>query len=124
VVRFPCGTVCVITFDQLQEYAADFPWLDGFPELRGGTSGAVWRCVVTISRVLVLGRVDKGGASESQRAGMSQHLKDYQPDKPDIKNHDLFTLSSKRKRGATTTSLGLVSEVQAVEVHFLQCPLL
>jgi hypothetical protein len=113
VVKFPCGTIREITFEQLQEYAADFPWLDGFPKLRDGTSRVVWRCVVTISPVFVLGRVGEFGASMSQWAGMRQHLKDYQPNQPDIDNHTLLIPTSRRKRGA---SVMLVAAVSAVEV--------
>lgn len=116
VVKFPCGTLREITFEQLQEYAADFPWLDGFPKLRDGTSRVVWRCVVTISPVFVLGRVGEFGASMSQWAGMRQHLKDYQPNEPDIDNHTLLIPTSRRKRGASTNSVGLVVAVSAVEV--------
>lgn len=125
MVKFPCGTLREITFEQLQEYAADFPWLDGFPKLRDGTSRVVWRCVVTISPVFVLGRVGEFGASMSQWAGMRQHLKDYQPNQPDIDNHTLLIPTSRRKRGASTNSVGLVAAVSAVEVdaggttHFL-----
>jgi hypothetical protein len=116
VVKFPCGTVREITFAQLQQYAADFPWLDGFPQLRDGTSTKVWRCVVTISPVLALGRVGVFGPSISQWDGMAQHLMHYQPKKPDIENHTLLTPVSKRKRRAPTNSLSLVEAVAAVEV--------
>jgi hypothetical protein len=124
VVKFPCGTLREITFEQLQEYATDFPWLDGFPKLRDGTSRVVWRCVVTISPVLVLGRVGEGGASMSQLAGMRQHLQDYQPNQPDIDNHSLLNPTSRLKRGASTNSVGLVAAAPAVDVdaggtHFL-----
>jgi len=107
VVKFPCGTLREITFEQLQEYAADFPRLDGVPKLRDGTSRVMWRCVVTISPVLV-----------------RQHLKDYQPNQPDIDNHTLLTPTSRRKRGASTNSVGLVAAAPAVDVdaggtHFL-----
>jgi hypothetical protein len=47
---------------------------------------------------------------------MSQHLKDYQPNQPDIDNHTLLTPTSRRTRGASTNSVGLVAAAPAVDV--------
>jgi hypothetical protein len=76
-LRLAGGELATVTYQDLQQYAAEFMWLEGFPELVEGTCSQIWTVFLTAAPVLALGLVEHNGLSGEQLQSITNHYKQH-----------------------------------------------